>query len=474
MNPVRVEYVEQFARLIVDRPRALNALSPRAMDGLARAVDELTEAIERSDGPRAIVLAGGGGRFISGGDLKALSALRTSTAGAKMAERMQTILERLNALPVPVIAAVDQFALGGGAEVMLAAHLAIAHRDAIISFRHVRFGVSTGWGGTRRLVERIGLANARRLLWTAVDVRAHEAKALGLIDRVASPGRTALAEAEEWARELAAHAPHVVRGVSRLINATLDPLVDHAALEQEIFGELWAHPGHWQAVDDFWTQKQSPGPLQRGRFIVFEGIDGAGTTTQARLLARWLERKGRVVHQTAEPSSGPLGNLLRQAMRRRLVGADGEPLDPRAFAALFVADRADHLTGEIEPALARGEDVICDRYVLSSLAYQGLDADLDWVTALNAPMRAPDLTLFLDVDAEVAAKRRAGRGGKAEIYEVDAFLRRVVEAYRNVIKLRPRDGVVTLDGSDTVRAVHTTCRDAVSLLPAGAEASGRA
>ena len=470
MTPVRVEYVEQFARLIVDRPRALNALSPRAMDGMARAVEELSTAIEAPDGPRAIILAGGGGRFISGGDLKALSALRTSTAGAAMAARMQTVLTRLKALPVPVIAAVDQFALGGGAEVMLAADLVVAHRDALIGFRHIRFNVSTAWGGTQRLVERVGLANARRLLWTAADVPTKEALSLGLIDRIAPPGCTALAEAENWARELAKHPPHVMRGISRLVDATTDPLVDHAALEQEVFGELWAHPTHWQAVDDFWAQKQSPSALNRGRFIVFEGIDGAGTTTQARLLARWLERKGRTVHQTAEPSTGPLGNQLRQAMRRRLVGADGEALDPRAFAALFVADRADHLTGEIEPALARGEDVICDRYVLSSLAYQGLDADLDWVAALNAPMRAPDLTLFLDVDAEVAAKRRAGRGGKAEIYEVDSFLRRVVTAYRSVIALRPRDGVVTLDGSGTVRGVHATCRDAVSMLPAGSEA----
>ncbi|MGK0362461.1 MAG: enoyl-CoA hydratase, partial [Bradymonadia bacterium] len=157
MTPVRVEYVEQFARLIVDRPRALNALSPRAMDGMARAVEELSTAIEAPDGPRAVVLAGGGGRFISGGDLKALAALRTSTAGAAMAARMQTVLNRLKALPVPVIAAVDQFALGGGAEVMLAADLIVAHRDALIGFRHIRFNVSTAWGGTRRLVERVGL-----------------------------------------------------------------------------------------------------------------------------------------------------------------------------------------------------------------------------------------------------------------------------------------------------------------------------
>lgn len=465
MTPVRVEYAAGYARLIVDRPGAQNALSPRAMDGLARAVQELTTAISEPDGPRVVIVAGGNGRFISGGDLKALAALRTAEAGAAMAARMQQVLDSLTALPVPVIAAVDRFALGGGAEVMLAAHLVVASADAVVAFRHMRFAVSTAWGGAQRLVERIGLSRARRLLWTGADVHADEAFAMGLIDRIAQPGESALAAAEAWARSLAAHPPAAMRAVSRLVAAAGDPLVEHRALEQEVFGDLWADPVHWQAVDDFWNQKRTPKPLNRGRFIVFEGIDGAGTTTQARLLTRWLERQGRVVHQTAEPSTGPLGNTLRQAMRRRLVGADGEALDPRAFAALFVADRADHLTGEIEPALARGEDVICDRYVLSSLAYQGLDADLDWVTALNAPMRSPDLTLFVDVDAEVAAERRAGRGGVAEIYEVDAFLRRVVQAYRDVIRLRPADRVITIDGSGDVRTVHRACRAAAERLP---------
>jgi dTMP kinase len=465
MTPVRVEYAAGYARLIVDRPEAYNALSPRAMDGLARAVQELADAIERPDGPRVVILAGGGGRFISGGDLKALAALRTAKAGAAMSARMQQVLDSLTSLPVPVIAAVDRFALGGGAEVMLAAHLVVASADAVVAFRHMRFAVSTAWGGAQRLVQRIGLSHARRLLWTGADVHTEEALALGLIDRVAAPGQSALAAAETWAQSLAAHPPRAMRAVSRLVAAAGDPLVDHRALEQEVFGELWADPGHWDAVDAFWTQKRSPKPLNRGRFIVLEGIDGAGTTTQAKLLRRWLERQGRRVHQTAEPSTGPLGNTLRQAMRRRLVGADGEALDPRAFAALFVADRADHLTGEIEPALARGEDVICDRYVLSSLAYQGLDADLDWVTALNAPMRAPDLTLFVDVDAEVAAQRRAGRGGVTEIYEVDDFLRRVVQAYRDVIRLRPADNVITIDGNGDVRGVHRACREAASRLP---------
>lgn len=197
---------------------------------------------------------------------------------------------------------------------------------------------------------------------------------------------------------------------------------------------------------------------QVGRFIVLEGIDGAGTTTQARLLTRWLQRSGRRVLQTHEPSPGPLGVLIRQALRARLVAGDGGRLDPRAIAGLFVADRADHLHSEIEPALAAGTDVICDRYVMSSLAYQGSECDPAWIQALNAPFRAPDLTLFVDVSVEVAAARRARRGGVADLFEVDDFQRQVAEAYRRAAALH---GAHTIDGSAGIRAVFRACQGAI-------------
>ncbi len=167
---------------------------------------------------------------------------------------------------------------------------------------------------------------------------------------------------------------------------------------------------------------------------------------------------------TAEPSTGPVGTLLRQALSRRLSGADGEPLDPRAVAALFAADRADHLASEIEPALAAGSDVVCDRYVHSSLAYQGVENDPAWIADLNAAMRRPDLVLFLEVTVEVAAGRRASRKGEGELYEVDEFQRRVAQGYQDIPKWRPDDPLVTIDGAGSVRVVHRACRNAVEAL----------
>src|SRR5688572_4731702 len=101
--------------------------------------------------------------------------------------------------------------------------------------------------------------------------------------------------------------------------------------------------------------------MTRGRFIALEGLDGSGTTTQAARLADALGARGRTVVRTQEPSHGPIGRLVREALRSL-----DAPLDPDALALLFAADRRDHVASEIEPALARGHDVVCDRYVMSS------------------------------------------------------------------------------------------------------------
>ncbi|MCB9535913.1 MAG: dTMP kinase [Myxococcales bacterium] len=502
-DAVRIERVGPVARLVVDRPEARNALDPPTMQRLAEAIDRLAEATD----VRAVVVAGGGGRFLSGGDLKALKALRTPGPAADMARTMQSALAALAALPVPVIAAIDRYAYGGGAEVALACDLRVATHDAVLCFRHGDFGVTTAWSGARRLEALVGRSRALRLLWTSAEVSAAAAKAMGLVDVVAPPGESASHAAMALAQDLAGRAPAMIAGTKRLLAPAAD--ADRDALEAELFGATWASDDHWAAVDAFWARRRgeadggddaapsslrSPGgwtpreaqstpparprpPVAaRGRFIVFEGLDGAGTTTQARLLCRWLRRQGRTVLPTAEPSDGPVGRLLRQALARRVAGREGERLNPQTIAALFAADRADHVAHEIEPALARGEDVVCDRYAGSSLAYQGAECEPAWVAELNRPMPAPDLVLYVRVPVEIAAHRRAGRGGEPEIYEVDAFQRRVAAGYDAAARWRPDDPVVVIDGTPSVRAVQRACRAAVveafGRRPGGAPPAG--
>ncbi len=188
---------------------------------------------------------------------------------------------------------------------------------------------------------------------------------------------------------------------------------------------------------------------QRGRFFVLEGLDGAGTTTQAALLGAWLGRSGRKVHLTAEPSRGPVGTEIRHVLSGRLRGPGGADFDPGALALLFAADRLDHWHAEIRPRLEGGTDVVSDRYVLSSLAYQAVSTgDAAWVAAINARAPAPDLTIFLRVRPSVALRRRFAAATEREIFEVPAFQRRVAQAYGRALRSRVAAGerVAEVDG----------------------------
>ena len=196
---------------------------------------------------------------------------------------------------------------------------------------------------------------------------------------------------------------------------------------------------------------------RRGLFIVLEGIDGSGTTTQVAQAVDWMRRQGEQVQTTREPSDGPIGTQIRQILSGRLVtrAADGsaQPVDPAAVALLFAADRIDHVRSEIEPALAAGHHVLCDRYVLSSLAYQSVDVDLKFVRAINDKAPAPDLTIFLEVSPEVAMARVSERRPGRDVFETMPFQRRVAESYQRLLESY-RDGpVVVLDGEEPVLVV---------------------
>jgi dTMP kinase len=170
-----------------------------------------------------------------------------------------------------------------------------------------------------------------------------------------------------------------------------------------------------------------------GRFIVLEGVDGAGTTTHSQRLTSNLKQEGVPVHLTAEPSTGPIGALLRQTLTGRMVMNDSGGARPPSWntmALLFAADRLDHVENELSPSLADGATVVCDRYYHSSVAYQSLTggagvAAIAWIRELNRYARRPDLTIVLDVPAEVAAERRRRRRGNAEIYD-DAELQQAL------------------------------------------------
>lgn len=198
---------------------------------------------------------------------------------------------------------------------------------------------------------------------------------------------------------------------------------------------------------------------KRGHFIVLEGLDGAGTTTQAERLALRLRDLKQTAMVTREPSDGPLGLLLRQALTGRLGLPGGrEPLSQQTLALMFAADRMDHLQAQIHPALAQGTAVICDRYVLSSLAYQGMSLPMEWVHELNREATSPDLTLYVEVDIETAKKRRALRGGDEELFDADHKQREIRKQYEKAIKLRgTSERIERIDGARSIDEVTEAC-----------------
>jgi dTMP kinase len=211
------------------------------------------------------------------------------------------------------------------------------------------------------------------------------------------------------------------------------------------------------------------GTPRRGRFIVLEGLDGAGTTTQSRLLAERLRAEGRKVHLTAEPSGGPVGALVRQVLTGRIGAGRGnaEGFDRAALALLFAADRRDHYRAEIAPKLAAGVDVVCDRFTLSSLAYQGADlGDMRWVEEVNRGAATTDLVVFLRCRPDVALRRRFAASVDREIFEVNAFQRRVAVSYEAAIRRLRRGGerIVELDGEGALPEVTAAVWDAVRRL----------
>ncbi|MGY2029082.1 enoyl-CoA hydratase/isomerase family protein [Nocardia abscessus] len=230
---VELELDAGLAVVTINRPHARNAIAPGTMD-------ELEKAIDAASGARALVITGAGDRaFVSGGDLKELAALRTEEQAAAMARRMRGICDQLAAFPGPVVAALNGHALGGGAEVAVAADIRIAADDIKIGFNQVSLAIMPAWGGAERLARLVGPGRALMLAGSGVILDAASAERVGLVDQVLPR-----AEFDKGWRAVA-------RSLANSSAAAIKRVVGGVPPEEAVaaFARLWVADEHWRAAD---------------------------------------------------------------------------------------------------------------------------------------------------------------------------------------------------------------------------------
>ena len=250
---VTLESDAGLAIITIDRPEVRNALGLATVAELDRALDDAL-----AGDVAVLVIRGGGDRaFVSGGDLKELAAIRTHDDAVAMALTVRRLLDRIAGFPVPVLAALNGHALGGGAEVAIAADVRVAADDVRIGFNQVTLGIMPAWGGAERLAQVIGRGRAMLALATGDLYDAAAAQALGLVD-VVVPRASFDAQWRTLARRLADSAPGATRAIKAVLGAAVPthrPDLEAAAADE--FARLWTADAHWAAVDALERKRRS-------------------------------------------------------------------------------------------------------------------------------------------------------------------------------------------------------------------------
>jgi enoyl-CoA hydratase/carnithine racemase len=236
----------------IARSETKNALSEEILLALTAAVD----AAANDSGIRAAVLTGEGRAFASGGDLRELRGKNSPADADHFARIGDTLCAKIEALSIPVIAAVTGVAFGGGAELALACDVRIAEGSAKFSFKQVRMGVTPAWGSVARLVRVVGVGTAARLLYAAHEVNGAEAKITGLVDEVTAEGN-AVATALAWGYDIAQGSPNAIAEMKRLVRAAAAPWPALRDEERARFLATWTSPDHAEALNAYF-ERRSP------------------------------------------------------------------------------------------------------------------------------------------------------------------------------------------------------------------------
>ncbi|MDR1513446.1 MAG: enoyl-CoA hydratase/isomerase family protein [Propionibacteriaceae bacterium] len=256
MSFVRYEWADHVACWTIDREKALNALNSEVLADLSAAADQ-----SLADGTRCVVITGAGPKaFVAGADIAEMAQLTKRQAQA-FAELGTGVFRKIERLPIPVVAAVNGFALGGGCELAMACDIRLASTTAVFGQPEVGIGVTPGFGGTQRLPRLVGVGVAKELLYGGRNIKADRALAIGLVNSVHEPDQL-LPEALKLARGIAQQAPIAVRAVKAVVGLGLQTDIDSAiALEAAYFGSCFETADQVEGMGSF-VEKRKHEPYQ--------------------------------------------------------------------------------------------------------------------------------------------------------------------------------------------------------------------
>ncbi len=234
MEFINYEVEGAVAVLTINRPKALNALNSAVLDELNEAID----AVDLNE-VRALIITGAGEKsFVAGADIGEMSSL-TKEQGEAFGKKGNDVFRKIETLPIPVIAAVNGFALGGGCEISLACDIRICSENAVFGQPEVGLGITPGFGGTQRLARTIGVGMAKQLIYTARNIKAPEALRIGLVNAV-YPIEELLGAAKKMASIIASNAPIAVRNCKKAINDGLQTDIESGVeIEEKLFGDCF-------------------------------------------------------------------------------------------------------------------------------------------------------------------------------------------------------------------------------------------
>lgn len=186
---------------------------------------------------------------------------------------------------------------------------------------------------------------------------------------------------------------------------------------------------------------------KKGKFIVFEGLDGSGQSTQIALLEKYLKSKNFSVYVTAEPTNNIIGGLIRGFLTHQWT------LSNTGKQLLYCADRAHHLEAEVAPALSEGNTVISSRYYFSTIAFGSLNNDVKWLETLNEKFPQPDLTFFIKVSPKECMRRISGSRFRKEFFEKEQILKKVFKVFVKISKNKKYKNFCTINGEQSIEKV---------------------